>query len=105
MAETDSGAGGVPEIDRGGVEPCVDAASALCTSFARGDGALAAAGCGSAANAAASRAGDSGIGLGALEAVTGACGGVVSILLRDVVESSRSSLPETDPAIDAVSES
>lgn len=66
---------------------------------------MAAAGCGSAANAAASRAGDSGMGLGALETVTGARGGVVSILLREVVEPSRSSLPETDPVMDAVSES
>lgn len=105
MAGTDSAAGGVPETDRGGVEPRSDAASALSTSFARGEAALAAAGCGSAANAAASRAGDSGIGLGALETVAGAGGGVVSILLREVVEPSRSSLPETDPARDAVSES
>lgn len=103
VAATDSEAGGVPETDRGGVDPCVDAASALSTSFARGDGALAAAGVGSAANAAASRTGDSGMGLGALEAVTGAGGGEVSICLRDVVEPSRSSLPETDPAMDAVS--
>lgn len=101
MAGVDWGAGCVPEVDRGA---CLDAGSSLSISFTRGDGALAAA-CGSAASAAASRAGDSGIGLGALELVTGASGGVVSILLRDTVEPSRSCLPETDPAMDAVSES
>lgn len=101
VAGTDSEAGGVPATDRGGVGPRSDGASSL-TSFTRGDGALAAAGCGSAANAAASRAGDSGMGLGALEAVTaGGGGGVVSILLREPVEPSL----ETDPAMDAVSES
>ena len=107
VAGSDSEAGGVPEIDRGGVDPCLDAVSAVSTSFARGDGpvGLGAAAWGSAANAAASRAGDSGIGLGAVDALTVGGGGVVLILLRDVVEPSRSSLPETEPAMDAVSES
>lgn len=107
VAGTDSEVGGVPETDWGGVGPRSDAASAVSTSFARGDGdeTLAGTGCGSAAIAAASRAGDSGMGLGALETVTCAGGGVVSILLREVEEPCRSSLPETDPAIDEVSES
>ena len=112
----DAGGGGVPdleagrddavissEIDRGRVDPCLDAVSAISASFARGDGPI-----GSAAAAwgsAASRAGGSGIGLGAVDTLTDGGGGVVSILLRDVVKASRSSLPETEAAMDAVSAS
>ena len=111
----DAGGGGVPdleagrddavissEIDRGRVDPCLDAVSAISTSFARGGPVGSAA---AAWGSAASRAGGSGIGLGAVDTLTDGGGGVVSILLRDVVKASRSSLPETEAAMDGVSAS
>lgn len=67
----------------------------------RGDGSLVGAGRGSAVRAAASRAGDSGIGLG----VETAGGEVVKSLFNEGDESSRSCLLETEPAMEAVSES